>query len=520
MKAPKPTRALFDAYAARLSGTLHLRSDDLDAEIVVAEGRVVHASGLGSLMGDLDLPDTVPFCGRLMDDIALAARHGARADEAMEAAAIQIGRHLVRLSSQKELEASFVEHQPPAGAWPVPLAVPQLLFAGLEAERSALQVRQLIEPLFDYRVSSVFPGAWTGQDLGSVEARVLRASKKLPSLRELVTVVSHGTSERYDRALVSVEFLLRVGVLVLSAPPKVADEEDVEDPATEDMELPEDVEAEVAKLVKRRKRFEHQSPLHTLGIDPVKVTGVITPEQVAEGFRKVGRKYHPDSFVGRPAALQSAAGETFAALRAAYAHMRDPRAVEVEVERLRTQARGESFVDPLAKTRASVFRQQAEKLIAHRDFKGALAKLDTAAKDDPEDGRIQMLRLYMQGVLRELDPVKAAELMVEIEMEKGRHVADAHYYRGQLLKLGARNKEAMDAFRNAVEINEEHAEAHREIRLYERRQGDAPTERRAPLKKPAAKGKKGGKGKGGKEEPKGLLNADVGEIVGRLFGKR
>ena len=519
MKAPKPTRILFDAYASSQSGTLHLKTSDLEAEVVVAEGSVVHAAGLGSLMAALDLPDSVPFCGRLMDDVALAAQHGARADRAMEVAATAIGRHLIRLSSDKSLEARFEEHAPPPGAWPVPLAVPQLLLTGLEAERSALQVRQLIEPLFDYRVSVVFPGSWTGQHLGSVESRVLRQAKRLPSLRQLVTEVSHGRSERYDRALMGVEFLLRSGVLVLSAPVRI-EPEDTEDPDTEDIALDDVAEAQIAKLVKIRKRMEHQSPLKSLGIDPVAHKGTITEAMLAEAFRTVGRKYHPDSFVGRPAALQAAAGETFAALRAAYAHMRDPRAVETEAERLRAEARGESFVDPLARTRASVYRQKAEKLISGRDWKGALSNLDKAAHDDPMDGRIQVLRLYVQGVLRELDPVEAATMMADVELEKGRHVAEAHYHRGQLLKLGGHNRDAVEAFRKALEINPEFPEAQREVRLHERRHGAGGAAEKKPEPKAKGKDNKGGKGKKDKEEPTSLLNADVGEIVGRLFGKR
>jgi curved DNA-binding protein CbpA len=130
--------------------------------------------------------------------------------------------------------------------------------------------------------------------------------------------------------------------------------------------------------------------------------------------------------------------------------------------------------------------QKAEVLMKRRDFAQAMQHLRTALGKHPDEPDYHALHGWLLHLMHPTDPAPVNEMLAALDRAlKGNANSDrTHYYRGMVLKRLKREREALNHFKKAMEINPRNVEATREVRLANMRKDSRPP--------PAAPGGGGG----------------------------
>lgn len=225
-------------------------------------------------------------------------------------------------------------------------------------------------------------------------------------------------------------------------------------PAPAAMELPQ-LQATAAKL-KQQDHFEVLGLPRTADTNAVKLA-----------YFKLAKLYHPDTVAtDAPPELAKLKEDIFARIGEAYRTLGDEQARADYLVELETGG-GDSGMD-IAKLLAAEERfRRGMNLVKARKFPEAVAALDEAIEANSEEGEFYAWRGYARFFTH---PEKSKGLAAAVPdlnlcLKKNERCAQAHYFLGHLAKLCNDSGGALKSFRQCLELDPNHIDAQRELRL-------------------------------------------------------
>jgi tetratricopeptide (TPR) repeat protein len=120
--------------------------------------------------------------------------------------------------------------------------------------------------------------------------------------------------------------------------------------------------------------------------------------------------------------------------------------------------------------------QKAEVMMKRRDFTQAMQHMRSALAKNPDDADYHALYAWLLHLMNPIDPAPIDEMLSALDraLKANPNSERAHYYRGVVLKRVKRDREALNNFRKALEINPRNVDAAREVRLAGMRRDSKP----------------------------------------------
>lgn len=184
-------------------------------------------------------------------------------------------------------------------------------------------------------------------------------------------------------------------------------------------------------------------------------------------YFKLAKIYHPDTVApGSPPEVAALKAEAFARIGDAYRILSDDHGRADYVENLKAGGKGDG-IDVAQILAAEDAFQKGMILVKARRFADALKVLNDAIQMNPEEGEFYAWRGYARFFTVEDKKAAHAEAMKDINvcLKKNARCAPAHYFQGHLAKLLGDQKAALKHFQRCVELQPDHIDAQRELRL-------------------------------------------------------
>ncbi|MFZ5479376.1 MAG: DUF4388 domain-containing protein, partial [Myxococcota bacterium] len=464
-----PARVLFLAHRIEATGAVRVRHADSQALVGLRAGRIVHVAGVPGLLRSLD--PRIPETGELASAIGAAVLAGHAADRALQAAAESLGEYLARLIGSRGGEVRFdPAWTPPQGSFPLPEPIPRVIAAGLRRARAPAQVERTWDALdmatVRARIPDDSPEARWGLDATAM--RVLRIAPRARDLGDLVESTTGGDAGRRPDVLRAVEVLYLLGMLVVDGGPL--------DPVNEGTRTPAKVEStrEDPRLVRLREALAAMENAHPVDVLEVGDKRALAEADVANAYREVSRRFHPDLFFNAPPVVRGLAEACFAKVNAAYEQLRLPGGL-VEAQRmLEARANGVQFVSDRDHVSARIAFRRGEILWRNRDWKGADAQFAEAFKLDPYTWPHALYHAHCGWLAKRIPAAEALKQLDALKPKEPQRQAEILVVTGQVLKMENRLDEAVARYRQAIEKDPANHEAQRELRLHERRNPPPP----------------------------------------------
>ncbi|MFY0564350.1 J domain-containing protein [Archangium lansingense] len=214
---------------------------------------------------------------------------------------------------------------------------------------------------------------------------------------------------------------------------------------------------ELAEKLKEQNHFERLG----LGADT-------NGPAVKIAYFKMAKQYHPDTLPpGAPPELEKLKADIFAYIGDAYRTLSDDKGRAAYLEDLKTGGSQPAQVDVEAILKSEELFRKAGHYIKARKFADAAKLLDEAIQLNPEEPEFYAWRGYARFFTFEDKKAGYTEAYRDIQacLKQNEKVASAHYFLGVIAKLCGDNSGALKHFQKTVEIQPNHIDAQREIRM-------------------------------------------------------
>lgn len=457
-----PARVLFLAHRVEATGALRVAMDKGEALVAVRAGRIVHVAGVPGLLRGLD--SRIPETGDLASGIGAAVVAGHGADRALLAATAALGDHLARLvggrGGRVRWDPTFT---PPPGSFPLPEPVPRVVAGGLRRQRTNALLSRTWDALDSAAVRLRVPddSPETRWGLDATAMRVVRLAPRLPTVGELVRTAGGEEPERRVEAQRAVDLLYVLGLLVIDGGPleREPTEAAVKREATQE-------DPRVSRLRSALGAMEGAHPIDVLELGDRKQ---LTEADVAMAYRDISRRYHPDTFYGAPPVVRGLAEDCFAQVNGAYEALRLPGGLAEAQRLLGARASGIPYVSERDHMSARVAFRRGEILWRNRDYKGADALFQEAAKLDGQTWPHAFYAAMCGWYSKRLTTLQAMVLLDGLQPKDAVKQAEVLMAAATILKLDGKVDQALAKWKLAVEKDPNNRDAQRELRLNERR---------------------------------------------------
>ncbi|HVE85000.1 MAG TPA: DnaJ domain-containing protein [Myxococcales bacterium] len=242
-------------------------------------------------------------------------------------------------------------------------------------------------------------------------------------------------------------------------PPKISPQTPVASPAAAPAPPPSDNLEHLRALAARLKGQNH---FEALELNEKADTGLV---KVA--YFKLAKLYHPDTVPeGAPPEIGQLKAEIFARVGEAYRTLSDDKLRADYLEELKHGGKGEQ-VDVAQILQAEEMFQKGCILVKARKWPDAVRMLDEAIKANPEEPEFYAWRGYAKFFATPDRKAGHGEALKDLSLalKKNDRIAAAHYFVGHIAKLTGDEKMALKEFKRAVELNPDHIDAAREVRM-------------------------------------------------------
>jgi hypothetical protein len=225
---------------------------------------------------------------------------------------------------------------------------------------------------------------------------------------------------------------------------------------------PVDLQAELRDVVAMVLKMGEQNHFELLGLPPT-----ATAAEVKIAYFKLAKLYHPDTVPpGAPEGLSKAKADVFARIGEANGVLSDDARRAAYVEEVKAGTTGEQ-VDVGTLLAAEESFQKGMILVKSRKFPEALRYLDEAIAANAEEGEYYAWRGYAKFFLNPDKKAGQADAQKDIQQCTMRNpkVAAAAYFQGHIAKLLGDLVAAKNHFKHCLELNPEHLDAQREMRM-------------------------------------------------------
>jgi len=201
--------------------------------------------------------------------------------------------------------------------------------------------------------------------------------------------------------------------------------------------------------------------------EALEVTDKADAGQVKVAYFRLAKLYHPDTVPeGAAPELGQLKAEIFARVGDAYRTLSDEKLRASYVEELKYGGKGEQ-VDVSQLLLAEELFQKGCILVKARKWPEAVKMLDEAIKNNAEEPEFYAWRGYAKFFANPDRKAGNAEAQKDLvhALKKNEGLATAHYFVGHIAKVNGDEKLALREFRKAVDLNPDHIDAAREVRL-------------------------------------------------------
>jgi len=469
-----PLRVLFLAHRVGASGQLVVERGGATTRVGLRGGKVVDASGVPDLFASI-----APAAGdQLLRGLGVAVAAGHPVERVLEAASDGLGVWLASLVGESGGSVRFDgTWTPPPGCFPLPAALPRILARGLSLGRTdaavALTWRSRESASLVTRPPDDSPESTWGLDPTSL--RVFRLASRTPSVDALLRqAVGDDRARRGEvlRALDTLEVLGLVSLTGEGAPGTVTE-------GTEELAAP--VPASPPPLVENDPRVERLAAAAAAleGAQPIEILELdtrlkVTDQEIANAYREVSRRYHPDTFFSAPPEVRALAETCFAQVNRAHDALRLPGGLAEARRFLEAKAKGTPFVPEKDLRAARVAFRKGEAAFRAREWKAADAHFEEAARTDPDTWPHLALATYCGWLSRRVPAFAALATLESMAPAEPTRAAEVLVYAGNLLKQEGREPEALKRYRAAAQKDPLNRDAQRELRLHEARNPAPP----------------------------------------------
>jgi tetratricopeptide (TPR) repeat protein len=210
------------------------------------------------------------------------------------------------------------------------------------------------------------------------------------------------------------------------------------------------------------------------------ILGVATNAPAADcksAFFRLAKRYHPDRFSGEPDEIRALASEVFARISTAHEILTDASQRAAYAESLSGSAAGSPDVSQILT--AEVQFQKGQALLKKKDYARAREQFRWAMELNPEEGEFRALYGWTTYLVNPQDEKVLAEARQELEkaVELAPRSGTGYYYQGQLFKACRELGPAERMFRKVLELDPDHVEAARELRVFRMRKEKGPDQK-------------------------------------------
>jgi CheY-like chemotaxis protein len=463
-----PVRVLFLAHRVAASGALRVVLGDTTALVGLRNGKVVDVLGVPGLFASV-----APSAGdRLMDGLGVAVAAGHPVDHALAGACDGLGVWLASLVSERGGRVTFdAEWTPPPGRFPLPASVPRILARGLSLGRSDAAVarawRELELAPLACRAPEDSPEESWGLDATTL--RVLRLAPRTPTVDALIRQAAGADRARRPEILRAVDTLEVLGLLVVAVGDP--DDEPAEEPQAAAVLAPTAKDPRAERLAVAAAALADAHPIEILELEG---RLQVTDEDVANAYREVSRRYHPDTFFSAPPEVRVLAESCFSRVNLAYDALRLPGGLADARRFLESKAKGTAFVSEKELRAAKLAFRKGEAAFRAREWKAADPHFEEAASIDAATWPHLLMATYCGWLARRVPPLAALATLASLAPPEPSRAAEVLVYMGNVLKQEDREAEAMKQFRAAAQKDPMNHDAQRELRLYEARNPTPP----------------------------------------------
>lgn len=189
------------------------------------------------------------------------------------------------------------------------------------------------------------------------------------------------------------------------------------------------------------------------------------------------KKFHPDRLPTTLAPLLRCAQQLFERLTEANDTLSNPEE-RLAYDRAVADGGGTRASDRMMRNvlDSTLEFQKAEVLMKRRDFPQAMQHVRAALNKNPDEPDYHALYGWLLHLMNPSEPAPFDEILAALDkaIKANPNSERTHYYRGVVLKRLKRDKEALQHFRVAVQINPRNVEAARELRLASMRRDSKP----------------------------------------------
>jgi tetratricopeptide (TPR) repeat protein len=220
-------------------------------------------------------------------------------------------------------------------------------------------------------------------------------------------------------------------------------------------------EAELAQLRAYAVTLKGQNHFERLGV-PEKTDSA----SVKLAYFKLAKLHHPDTLpAGAPQELERLKAEVFGYIGDAYRTLLDDGSRAQYLDELKSGGAGE--VDIRNILQAEEFFQKACILVKARKFPDAVKLLDDAITLNPDEPEFYAWRGYARFFTLADKKAGATEAFKDLQLtlKRNERCVPAHYFMGVIAKLCGDASGALKHFQRTVQLNPDHIDAQRELRM-------------------------------------------------------
>jgi curved DNA-binding protein CbpA len=221
---------------------------------------------------------------------------------------------------------------------------------------------------------------------------------------------------------------------------------------------------ELAQVRKMAEALKGKNHFEVLGL-----TEKTDASAVKVAYFKLAKVFHPDTVLpGAPPELAKLKGDIFSAVGEAYRTLSDEKSRAQYAEELK---HGSDKVDVAQLMKAEELFQRACNQVKARKFVEAVKTLDEAIAINSAEGEFYAWRGFARFFVLPDKKQAQAEAMKDLAecLKRNERCAPAHYFQGQIAKLTGDNAGALRHFKRVVEIQPDHVDAQRELRMMGKR---------------------------------------------------
>ncbi|KFE71595.1 DnaJ domain-containing protein [Hyalangium minutum] len=189
---------------------------------------------------------------------------------------------------------------------------------------------------------------------------------------------------------------------------------------------------------------------------------------VKVAYFKLAKLYHPDTLPpGAPPELEKLKAEIFGYIGDAYRTLTDDKSRQNYLEQVKSGDTGKEEVDVVAILQAEERFKRGTVFMKARKYAEAVTIFDEAIKLNAEEAEFHAWRAYARFCAAPDKKAFQAEAFRDLmaAIKKNERCVQAHYFLGVIAKTLGDNTGAQKHFKRTVELQPDHIDAQREIRI-------------------------------------------------------